>query len=93
MAEKEDILKEARQIIDGHATDRDRGKERSMGQIVEIFNNLTRSNLSEHEGYIFMVVLKLVRMERSPSNIDNYIDGVAYIQLAWEEALNQRSEK
>ena len=38
-------------------------EERSMAQTVQVFNALTGHELTEREGWIFMVCLKLVRAE------------------------------
>jgi hypothetical protein len=78
------LFEEAEKILEGHATDRGLGKERSMKKIVEVFNTLTGKNLTEHDGDIFMVCLKLVRMQRSPQIRDNYIDALNYLVMSHE---------
>jgi hypothetical protein len=78
------LFAEARQILEGHISDRDIGKERSMKKIVEVFNTLTGQNLTEHDGDIFMVCLKLVRMQRAFKVRDNYVDALNYIAMAYE---------
>ena len=84
----ETVIEKARRIVDGHAADRDSGKEsgkeRSMKLIVDVFNTLTGNTLTEHDGDVFMICLKLVRMQRSKSNDDNYIDAIGYLQMASE---------
>lgn len=87
-----DILSVARKTIDSHIEDRDSGEERTMKQIVDGFNLLTGQDLTEHDGYIFMVCLKLVRMERDKGLMDNYVDAAAYLQLA-SETVQQKEMK
>ena len=58
--------------------------ERSMGIAVDTFNALTGQRLSEEEGWIFMVLLKLARSRRGEFNFDDYGDCASYIALAGE---------
>lgn len=78
------VIETAKQIVEGHATDRDYGKERSMKLIVKTFNTLTGKTLTEHDGDVFMICLKLVRMQRNKSDEDNYVDAIGYLQMASE---------
>jgi len=88
----EDILNEAAAVMNARASQRDVPKERSMARIVTTFNALTGKQLSEHDGWMFMVVLKLARASNGKKvNIDDYLDGAAYIALAGECA--QDAEK
>lgn len=80
----ESIIEKAKEIVDGHASDRDLGKERSMKRIVDVFNKLTGKDLTEHDGDIFMVCLKLVRMQLDKVGEDHYVDAVGYLQMAFE---------
>jgi hypothetical protein len=61
-----------------------------MARAVEIFNVFDAINggmeLTETEGWLFMVALKLARAERS-DNPDHYIDMVGYIALLGEHVL------
>lgn len=63
--------------------------ERSMAATVELFNSLTGRNLTEVEGWKFMVLLKLVRAESAKGKAlqDSFEDAVAYMALAGEAAL------
>ena len=79
------ILEEAGEMISARGKRRDAGEERSMKRIVRVFNALTDHKLSETEGWIFMVALKLCR-EKTGSDLDNWIDGAAYMALAAESA-------
>lgn len=67
--------------------------ERSMGKIVAMFNTMTGHNLSEVEGWHFMVILKLVRFHQNPSkpHRDSLEDAIAYNALAAEAALGEKS--
>ena len=79
----EAILQEAKDMIAERGKRRDNGQERSMQRIVKTFEALTDHKMTEVEGWLFMVVLKLCR-ERTGSDIDNWIDGAAYMGLAAE---------
>ena len=82
--EAKETMEKAISIVEGHATDRDIGKERSMKRIVAVFNRLTGHTLSELDGDTFMVCLKLVRMQINPNEPDNYVDAIGYIGMASE---------
>lgn len=77
------ILQQAEAMIAERGKRRDNGQERSMQRIVKTFEALTDHKMTEVEGWLFMVVLKLCR-ERTGSDIDNWIDGAAYMGLAAE---------
>ena len=85
-------LRQAAQCIADHAASRDLPEgERSMSRAVATFNTLTGHNLSERDGWVFMNILKLSRAQNSvetgaPVNLDDYIDGAAYMALAGEVA-------
>jgi hypothetical protein len=81
----EDILNKAA----GHLADRaktyDKPEgERSMRKTVDMFNVLTGGELTEEEGWMFMVLLKMVRSQQGEHRADNYEDGAAYFALAGE---------
>ena len=61
------------------------GVERSMGKVVDMFNTLTGHELTEEQGWDFMILLKLVRASQG-YKADNYVDGSAYFSLAGEAA-------
>lgn len=59
--------------------------ERVMDRIVDMFNAATGHELTEAQGNIFMVCLKVVRSETSTyHDDDHYIDGVNYFAMAGE---------
>jgi Domain of unknown function (DUF6378) len=82
------ILRHAADIIDQRGKERDQPDgERTMRQAVAVFRALTNITMTEKEGWLFMVVLKLARSTRG-YNPDDYIDGAAYLALALE-CINQ----
>lgn len=59
--------------------------ERSMNRAVSAFNEMTGRSMTEHEGWLFMVLLKMARATAaSEVREDDYIDGAAYFALAGE---------
>lgn len=88
-----ELLQEAINIVDSHSNDRDKGNERTMKTIVRIFNDITGHDLTEREGDIFMVCLKLVRMQRNPNDKDHYVDVVGYLGMAYESQSNEGGMK
>lgn len=76
----------------GHLKDRaktydDSGEgERSMARTVATYNALTQTAMTVEQGWLFMVVLKMVRTQQGGYRGDNYEDGAAYFALAGEEA-------
>lgn len=85
-------LRQAAQCISDRAAQRDLPEgERSMARAVATFNTLTGHELSERDGWVFMNILKLSRAQNNaetgaPVNLDDYIDGAAYMALAGEVA-------
>jgi hypothetical protein len=84
--EASELLRRAARIIDDRQTLRDQGSERSMTKTVSAFNALTGSSLSVTDGWVFMAILKLARSQHG-SDIDNFIDGAAYMALAGESTV------
>lgn len=60
------------------------GGERSMAATVRAFNALTGKNLTEAEGWEFMILLKLVRGRQGAFRADDYVDAAAYAALLGE---------
>lgn len=82
------ILQKAQDAMKSRAAERDRDEERSMLPCVKAFNALTGHKLTEEQGWLFMVVLKLSRSQGGHQNVaDDYIDGAAYFALAGESVL------
>jgi len=68
--------------------------ERSMAQTVAAFNVMTGNILSEQEGWLFMLILKLVRQQTTDVwHQDSYEDARAYAALklgrpsGWERVV------
>jgi hypothetical protein len=78
-----DLLKRAGAAMTQRAASRGKKNERSMARTVAVFNALTDQNLTEREGWMFMACLKAARAQAG-FNIDDYIDGSAYLALAGE---------
>lgn len=85
-----DILKEASETIDSRGKERDKGSERSMRSTVEAFNAITGQELTETQGWQFMVILKLARSSGGNFKLDDYLDGAAYMALAGECELGNQ---
>lgn len=84
----DDILRAGLDTLVQRGQQRDQpGGERSMPRIVHLFHALTGISLTEREGLLFMVALKLVREGRGAPDADDYIDLVNYVALAGEAAL------
>lgn len=64
--------------------------ERSMAKTVAMFNALTGYNLTDEQGWKFMVCLKLVRSEQGAFRADSFVDGSAYFGLAGETASKRQ---
>jgi len=80
-----EFLKEAADQLGIKAQLRDQPQgERSMAATVAAFNALTGKNISESDGWKFMVLLKMVRGQQGKFNADDYIDGAAYFGLLGE---------
>lgn len=83
------ILEQSIETIAERGQRRDSGSERSMERIVKVFHALTDHHMTETEGWVFMVVLKLCR-ERTGQDVDNWIDGAAYMALAAESVAKSK---
>lgn len=65
---------------------RDKQGERSMKATVDAFNALTGNQLSETDGWQFMMLLKYARSQGGRYHEDDYIDLIGYALLAAESA-------
>jgi hypothetical protein len=68
----------------------DKQEERSIGKVVQFFNTLKGTNLTEEDGWLFMAILKIVRSQQGDYSPDSYVDLVAYAALMGEAASNER---
>jgi hypothetical protein len=79
------LLEDAAQALRDRAVTRDaEGGERSMARTVAIFNAMTGQNLTELEGWRFMISLKLARGMQGQAHLDDYVDLAGYAALAGE---------
>ena len=84
MKAEEILTKAAGHLADRAKTyDKPEG-ERSMEKTVAMFNTLTGTQLTTEQGWLFMVILKMVRSQQGDYKADNYEDGAAYFALAGE---------
>lgn len=79
------FLEEASATMKARAQLRDaQGGERSMARTVAIFNAWTGNNISEDDGWRFMIALKQAREVQGKYNRDDYVDLAAYCGLLGE---------
>lgn len=90
-----EILQRAAEHLQQRAEQRDTPDgERSMSRVVEAFNVLTGNAISERDGWLFMVVLKLARATNTETGLaDDYEDGAAYFALAGEVGAHLRLDE
>lgn len=82
------ILQSGAKAIQARASVRDLDKERSMKKAVLAFNALFGKDLTETQGWQFMVCLKMSRSSQGEFHIDDYEDQASYSALAGECELN-----
>lgn len=82
------FLKEALFAVEDRAKSRDVQAERSMARTVASFNAMHGTNLTEEQGWQFMIFLKLARANGGSFNADDYVDLCGYGSLAGECASN-----
>lgn len=58
--------------------------ERSMASTVKAFNALTGLNITEEQGWQFMILLKMVRGQQGQTREDDYVDMASYSALLGE---------
>ena len=79
------LLQKADQVLGVRAKDRDVEQERTMSKIVSTFNVATGHDLTEGDGWTFMLLLKLIRARTGGGfKDDDYIDMAAYAALLGE---------
>lgn len=89
-----EIANKAVETMAARGAERDQPSgERSMARTVKAFNILFDKDLTETEGWMFMVILKAARAATSPGNLDHYVDGAAYEALAGESATQEKTAK
>lgn len=79
------ILIEAADAISERATLRDQPTgERSMRRAVQAFNAMYGANVTEQQGWQFMVLLKMARGSAGRIHLDDFTDQAGYSALAGE---------
>ena len=86
------FLNKAVEILKERGKERDVEKERSMARIVSVYNALTGQSMSVEDGWKFMAILKLVRIQIKPHE-DGFLDALSYIALWGEEFFNNETTK
>ena len=86
------FLNKAVEILKERGRERDVEKERSMARIVSVYNALTGQSMSVEDGWKFMAILKLVRIQIKPHE-DGFLDALSYIALWGEEYFNNETTK
>lgn len=80
-----EILRKGAEHIEDRAATRDcEDGERSMAATVAMFNAATGKDISEADGWMFMVFLKIARSLAGGYNPDDYEDMAAYAALLGE---------
>lgn len=86
------IMDEGSMAMRARASERDTNSERSMKGAVEAFNAIYSTELTEEQGWMFMVFLKASRAKGGEFRLDDYVDGSAYFALAGEAASEARTK-
>ncbi|QYW01826.1 hypothetical protein CPT_Piffle_061 [Stenotrophomonas phage Piffle] len=85
-----EFLQSGINILGERAADRDVVEERSMAQVVALFNLKHGTNLTEAQGWNFMATLKEVRARIGGKfRPDDYIDWLNYVALEAESRSKQ----
>lgn len=85
------ILEQAIVEVGGRASTYDQPTgEESMPQVVRLFNDLCKQDLTAEQGWVLMCLLKLVRSQAGEHKRDNYVDLSAYAAFAGKAAAEER---
>ena len=85
------FLAQQLQIIQERGEERDATEgERSMAATVKAFNAMFGHNITEEQGWQFMVLLKMARSKGGKFRADDYSDQTGYSALAGECAARTR---
>ena len=87
-----ELLQKAKEMLAtrGQEYDHEDKKERNMGRTVVAFNALTGNKITEEEGWLFMLMLKLARVTDSDfRHHDSMLDAICYSALMMECAENE----
>jgi hypothetical protein len=90
----EQLVQDALEIMRERGATRDKPQgERAMAATVKAFNAVTGRDLSETEGWKFMMCLKLGRAAQGKFHADDYHDLIGYSALTAECAFREQTEK
>jgi hypothetical protein len=90
----EQLVQDALDIMKERGATRDKPQgERAMAATVKAFNAVTGRNLSETEGWKFMMCLKLGRAAQGKFHADDYHDLIGYSALTAECAFREQTDK
>ena len=85
-----EILQKVMNIVKERGVERDlKEGERSMKRCVLAFNALTGKELTESQGWLFMLVLKLSRASTGNFSLDHRLDTIGYAALLTECELKE----
>lgn len=89
------FLNDAIGTLSARATSRDAGStgERSMAKTVAIFNAWTGEDMSEADGWRFMLCLKQAREIQGKFHADDYVDLAGYASLLGEHCSPTESSR
>ena len=79
-----DILKTAMDLTGGERNKDYGGPVENHQHIASVFNAVTGHEITAADAAIFQVCAKLCRMRTSPMKADHYVDGAAYLGIAFE---------
>lgn len=82
MSDPKQVLLECMSIIDERGTGYGNGIESNFARIAELFELSTGVKIKPHEAALFLVCVKLARMQQSPTKLDNYVDLINYTAFA-----------
>lgn len=85
MLEAPALLERAAATMRDRSSERDTEKERAMAKTVALFNAAFPDHeISEYQGWMFMMFLKMARAHGGSFREDDYLDMAAYAALAGE---------
>lgn len=90
-----DILEKGMFHMVDRASTYDKPKgERSIPPTVAAYKAITGTTniATDEQGWLFMVILKLVRSQQGDFKLDNYEDAAAYCALMGESAAEERNQ-
>lgn len=80
----EELLQNALYIVEQRGKDYDKGAERSLKRIAELWSAYCKKELTEADVASMMILLKVARQTYSPGRQDHWADIAGYASLGWE---------